>query len=239
MRTVMLLVVMAVAAITAPLTAQDYAADITKAMEVFSSDQLQLNVDVNVYSTYASQEPMQNYKAVLKKDGNKYYSEMENTRMLLNDKYLVMVYDNDRRVICTERDKKSDRKMKNGADPSGQIDSLLKKNDSIVYQGIVNSAKVYSVYTGKSIIRRTEIHLDTKTGSIKSLVYYYNEKFVPTGNKVRIDYIINASPTFSSSEFSEKRFVVFGRGDAITAGAECTGYNVTFVDPNNSTVTEK
>lgn len=239
MRTILTMLVIAATAITNILLAQDYATDISKALEVFSSDKLQLNVDVNVYATYTAQEPMQNYKAVLKKDGDKFYSEMENTRMLLSDKYLVMVYDNDRRVICTERDKKSERKMKNGADPSNQIDSLLKKNDSIVYKGIVNNAKVYSIYTGTSIIRRTEMHLDAKTGNIKALVYYYNEKLVPSGNKVRVDYAINASPAFSSNEFSEKRFVVFGRGDIITAGTECTGYNVTFVDPNNSTATEK
>jgi len=239
MKTLLIMVVMVVSAITTGLPAQNYTADIQAALKVFELPKLQLNVEVNVYPFYASQEPSQVYKAELKKDGNSFYSKLDNTRMLLNDKYLVMVYDDDKRVICTERDKKSEKAMRKNSDPTEQIDTLLKKNDSIVYGGITGNAKVYTIYTNKSIIRRTEIHLDVKTGYISSLVYYYNEQLVPNGNKVRVDYVTNTAPVFSASEFSEKRFVVFGRGDAVTAGSECSNYNVIYVDPKTSTATEK
>ncbi len=221
------------------LNAQNYAADIRTALKAYEAPKLQLNVEVNVYPDYGAQQPSHVYKAELKKDGNNFYSKLENTRMLLNDKYLIMIYDKDKRVICTERDKKSEKAMRKNSDPTEQLDTLLKKNDSIIYGGVVNNAKVYTIYTGKSLIRRTEIHLDSKTGFIRSLVYYYNEQLVPNGNKVRVDYVTNTSPTFSSSEFSEKRFVVFGRGDAITAGTECLSYKVIYVDPKTSTATEK
>lgn len=238
MRIMKTLLVMAVAAITNLLPAQDYAADISKAITVFASPKLQVNAEINVYPFYASKEVSHQYKAELKKDGDKFYSVMEGTRMLLNDKYMVMVYDADKRVICTERDRKS-KKTANGGDPSAQLDSLLKNNDSIVYLGIVNHAKQYTIYTGKSLIRRTEIHLDETTGYIKMLVYYYNEKLVPSGNKVRVNYTINTTPVFSANEFSERRFVIFGRGDAITPGSECANYFVTYIDPETSVPTEK
>ena len=238
MRTMMILLVMAVAAVTNTLQAQDYTTDISKAIAVFNSPRLQVNAEINVYPFYASQEVTHRYKAELKKDGNKFYSVMEGTRMLLNDKYMVMVYDADKRVICTARDKKS-KEVGNGGDPSAQIDSLLKKNDSIVYGGILNHAKLYTIYTGKSMIRRTEIHLDETTGYIKMLVYYYNEKLVPTGNKVRVNYTINTSPVFASNEFSERRFVIFGRGEQVSAGSECTNYLVTYIDPETAAPTQK
>lgn len=239
MKKIRFMAIMITLIMPALVTAQDYAVDIQKALKVFESTKLQLNAEVNVYPSYASQEVTHQYNAELKKDGNKFYSVMEGTRVLLNDKYLVMVYDNDKRVICTTRDKKSEKNMKNGTDPSVQIDSLMKKNDSIVYGGIVNHAKVYTIYTGKSMIRRTEIHLDEKTGYIKSLVYYYNEKLVPTGNKVRVNYTINTVPVFAANEFSEKRFVIFGRGDEVSAGNECANYQVTYIDPETASPSEK
>lgn len=239
MRTLMIILVIAISAVTNGVSAQNYAEDIRAGLTVYKSDKLQLDVTIKVYPSYVATEVSDVYKATLKKNGETFYSEMEGTRMLLNEKYLVMVYDADKRVICTQRDKKSERKMKNNTDPSGQVDSLLKKNDSIVYNGVVKNAKMYTIYTGKSLIMRTEIYLDTKTGCISSLVYYYNQKLVPTGNKVRVDYAVNTAPVFSSSEFSEKRFVVFGRGDAVTPGTECAGYQVTYIDPETAAPTQK
>jgi hypothetical protein len=239
MKKLMTLAVMIATIITVPVAAQDYAADIQKALKVFEAPKLQLNVEINVYAGASSQEIVQQYSAELKKDGTKFYSVMEGTRMLLNDKYLVMVYDADHRVICTERDKKSEKKMKGGTDPSAQIDSLLKKNDSIVYKGIVDHAKVYAIYTSKAMIQRTEIHLNEKTGNISSIVYFYNVKLVPVGSKVQVNYTINTAPVFASNEFSEKRFVIFGRGSEVTAGAECTNYQVTYIDPETATPTQK
>ena len=224
--------------VPALLAGQNHTADIAKALTVFSSPQLQVNTEVNVYTSSASQEITQQYKAELKKDGDRFYSSMEGTRMLVNEKYVVMVYDADRQIICTERDRKS-KKFTSAGDPSLQLDSLLKKNDSVVYKGIVDQAKVYTVYTGKSLIQRTEIHVDEKTGNLRSLVYYYNEKLVPVGGKVRVNYQINTAPVFSSNEFSEKRFVIFGCGDEVTAGSECPNYRITYIDPETATPTEK
>lgn len=239
MRIMMILLVIAATAITNLLPAQNYADDIRAGFTVYQSSRLQIDATVNVYPSYGATEATDVYKASVKKNGDAFYSEMEGTRMLLNEKYLVMVYDADKRVVCTRRDKKAERKMKDNADPSKQIDSLLKKNDSIVYNGVVRSSKMYTIYTGKSMIIRTEIYLDVKTGCINSLVYYYNQKLVPVGSKVKVDYVINTSPSFSASEFSEKRFVVFGRGDAVTAGTDCAGYHVTYIDPETAVPTEK
>lgn len=221
------------------LWSQDYKADILQALTVYKQPRLQLDSKIDVYANYSATQPSQSYKGTVKKNGLMYYSEMEGVRMLMNEKYLVMVYESEHQVVCTKRDKKSDKKLnKNSGDPTASIDSLLARNDSIVYKGVHDGLKTYIIYTNKSIIRRTEIYLDTKNGYVSQLVYFYNEELMPLANKVRIQYTVTLNPSFSENEFSEKRFVTFSRGDAAAAG-ECAGYQVLFIDNENNEPIEK
>jgi hypothetical protein len=215
---------------TGDVASQNYSEDIKNSAKVFASPKLILNVSVNVYASYSETEVFQNYRAEIRKDGDRFYSKMDNTKMLINDKYVVLVYDFDKRVVCSENDRKSRRKN-DYSDPGAQIDSLLLKYDSVAYHGISGNSKRYTIYSSKSLIRRTEVYIDNISGYLKSLVYYYNEQAVPFGNKVRVDYTVNTKPSFSADEFSEKRFVNFSGTGNPTGGKECPGYQVIFLDP--------
>lgn len=230
--------ILLIAAVPLISTAQKYSDDIRQAMAAFNQPKLQLNAKVDVFANYSAIKPSQTYNAVMKKDGQQFYSQADNMQMLLNGKYLVMVYKDEKRIVYTKHDKNAEKKMKNNTDPGATIDSLLLKNDSILYKGVSDNMKLYIIYSGKSLIRRTEVYLDVTTGIIKRLVYYYNEQIVPNANKVKIDYTINLAPTFSPTEFSESRFLVINRGKATAAGL-FAGYDVFYIDGENNNPEEQ
>lgn len=208
---------------------QKYSDDIRKALTVYNQSRLELDAQVEIYANYNAVKPSQSYTAHVKKEGAKFFSESGDMKMLLNDKYLVMVYKSEKRIVYSKHDKDAEKKMNSARDPGTSIDSLLLRNDSIVYKGVKDNRKLYIIYNSKSMIRRTEIYMDTKTGWINRLIYYYDEQLLPNANKVRIDYTINTDPVFSGNEFSESRFFVISRGKASPAST-FAGYDILFID---------
>lgn len=214
------------------LAAQNFKADIKVMKEAFAKiDRLHAEVEVKVFENTFSAQVIQTKKSTIRKDGNNYHYDLDNLSLLMNEKCMLLVHHDEKQIVYSKRDVNNEKQFGIGT-LTPEVDTILRQYDSVIYKGISNKLKRYIIYSSKSkTIKRTEVFLDTKTAMIRKLIYYYNTELFPVGSKVIVDYkVFNTSPTFSSTEFSEKKYIEHGR--ELKPSKAFSAYSVFNYDPN-------
>lgn len=214
-------------------TAQDFKQDLVKMQAAYAGiKNLVANVEINVYSSAFSTALLVKKTALLKKEEDNYYYELGDIFMLLNKKHSILANKEDKQIVYSERDVKEEKKYAYSF-ISPSLDSVFKTYDSVAFKGIESGQKKYTVYTGRSLIVKTDIVLNENTFFITKVIYYYDPQKIPTGNKVMIEYkSMDTSPVFSKNDFSDSIFIRFSGNNAYPA-ARFAGYYVFEMNPDD------
>lgn len=189
--------------------AQDAKKAFTKVNETFSKyDKISYNITYNYYQFTKDKKPYESLTGVFKKDGNRSYSKVGSSELLVNDKYRVIV-DNESKHLVIENRPIVVSQQQLVVD----LDSVLKECKSITVKK-VGSEEIYSLTfdTGFFDYSKLDITVDASKNFITKIVFHLVE--TADGdlitNQPRLEIIIsgyNTSPVFSKGFFSETNYV--------------------------------
>jgi hypothetical protein len=190
------------------VSAQDFSQDHKKVqMAYLNLNDFYCEIKIDMYTKTNASKPDRVLKSVLKKQANNSWHTIGKTTVLVNDKCMLYLDENQKTILYTKLDA-LDKKKSSNPYINGVIDSLPKKNDSVVFNGISDGKIKYTLYTSKQTIVRTEISIDQQTYLIAKIVYYYKTGKQMEFEKIEIGYENrNMNPIFSKDEFSEKKYV--------------------------------
>lgn len=210
---------------------QDIKKDMEQLQAAYSSAvKLHTEAEVSIYENLSDTKAQDRKKAVIKKDGNNYLYSLDNNLMLLNGKCLLMIYPTEKQIVYEKRSPNQEEQLTKSVIPD--IDSLLRKTDSVRYRGSRDGMKHYSIYSSKSMIKQTDIFLDAASGGLKKISYLYNTQMLSGTAKVDVDYkLFDTAPVFGTDTFSEKNYIV-RNGKQYKAAPKYYGYNVSVIDPD-------
>ena len=98
-------------------------------------DKFYCELKINVFESEKATSPMQVMTSVIKKRTNDYWYSMGGIKMLVRDGFILYIDEDAKQMIYTIRDQKREMTLPN-QNASAMIDSVLKKNDSIIYKGM-------------------------------------------------------------------------------------------------------
>ncbi len=215
------------------LVAQDFNEDYKKVQRKYAQlNNFYCEIRVSMFEHADSPEPEEIMMTLLKKKGDEYLYETKENIFLTNERCILNVDKQQKRLIYTVKEK---RKESAAPDKSltAMMDSLLKKNDSVIYEGMSQGRKKYVVYAYSSSIIRSEIYIDDQMQLCSRLVYHYKPGKLNNSEKVIIDYEkINTSPVFTQEDFSEKKYAVYN-GKVLKSTRAYADYKTTVIDPEN------
>lgn len=106
-------------------------------------------------------------KGFMYKSKSNYYSGFDEDEMIINSNGTLIVNKRDKEVILFSGKKKFDHSAF-----TLNAEQLTKSTDSIIFRGVVNNIKQYTIYTSKDLVRQTEIYF-SKSGFLSKVIYYY------------------------------------------------------------------
>lgn len=167
-----------------------------------------VHVVMNIQAFENSESTNSFYKetAIIKREGTNYLSQFSGMDMLMNEKYILMVNQNSKQIICSKRNLKGEDKF---SDPvSINLDSILGFYGTPVLIGSENNVEHFRVDQKQGTIRVVDLYIDTSLNVLKRLDYYYKE-----GQYVKIQFeVFDTSPVFDPAQFSDTNYVVSEKG---------------------------
>lgn len=177
------------------------------------SDTKNFSSDVTVYSYKEKGQEKADLlgKGMIRKADKNYYSAFRGEVMIANNHCAVIIDSSNKQVTYFGEAKGHTQ------DPfsMSKIDSLLKKQDSVVYMGAQAGVEHYIFYNKKSILTRVDMYTDVKDHFIKRLTYYYtpSDKMHKYGMyKMDIYYNNIKTEKVNDSYFSEKSVLAYKGG---------------------------
>ena len=186
-----------------------YATDFKRISEAYS-DAKNFSADVVVFSYKDKDQEKGDLlgKGMIRKADKNYYSKFMGEEMITNNHCAVIVDSNYKEVTIFQDNKK----VMPGQFSLSQMDSMLKKQDSVSYLGSQNGLKHYVLYNKHSVIMKIDMYVGEKDHFIKRLVYYYAAsgkdesydmyKMDIYYNNIKLDKV-------SDSYFSEKKYIEY------------------------------
>ncbi|MCT4579995.1 MAG: hypothetical protein N4A35_01145 [Flavobacteriales bacterium] len=163
-------------------------------------------------------------KAKIKKDGNRFHYSLEDKRMLINEKYMITLDKQSEQIIVASA--LSEEVMNMDLFGEENMNAAIEKVDSIIDHGTTKGIQKYSIIAKNNLISKMEISIDTRYKMLSEVVYYYDESAGLSSTKVIIQYKnITTSPTFSSTEFKESKYISF-KGKTISPASAYRNYEV-------------
>ena len=212
--------------------AQDFRSDYAKMQERYATmAKFSCEVQVSMYENEKDAKPEQVLLSAVKKMDGNYWYMFGKTKMIVNEKCILYLDEESKEMTYTIRDKKNEAvpPVQNAA---AMIDTLLKKNDSVVFAGIEGMLKHYIVYSSKGLILKTDLFLNKETYTLTKLIYHYDKKKYAS-EKVEINYLkIDLAPVFAPDEFSEKKYAVYSNGRLKPQGIYAA-YQTNIIDQND------
>lgn len=215
------------------MVGQDFKKDYNQVQEAYNKlDKFSCEIKIKIYETYQSVKPGEIISSVIKKQKNDFWYSMGRIKMIVNEKCILYIDENEKQIIYTIRDKKREMKIPN-QDVAAIIDSLVKKSDSIIFAGNKDNSIHYSIYASKALITKTDLFIDKESFLVKTIEYYYDEKKSPTSNKIIIEYSkMDTSPVFTDSEFSEKKYAAYSN-KVLKPLPPYVGFRTSVIDQNS------
>lgn len=188
------------------LQAQDLKEDLAKARKQFSElTTLYMEMHVKGYKGAMTNSPEFHNLTKIHRDGDRYYYEMKDQEVLINESYMTMVDKQNKQVVCTPRTGKAPGKLQ---DPGLQIDEVLAGFEESKYMGLKNGLKHYRTTSSDKMVVQNDIYIDAKTNLPVKLVYTYNRELYAEGYWVETRFTkINRKPTFNADTFDENKYI--------------------------------
>jgi|GEM_PF-5416789 len=163
-------------------------------------------------------------------DNNSYYYDLGDVICLSNKKYVVMVDNQNKRIVV-------------GRNEIGEVDALKKKmilqNDSIifksrgqvVYDGISGDRKSYRVLHPEPFIKQVNVDFNSSTGHLRKVEIIFNEE-ADTGISSSGTEItkINTKPVITERTFDESKYIISDKGQ-IKLTPAYKNYHLIVADP--------
>lgn len=181
------------------------AQDLTKILkemrnEYSQSSSLEISMEILVYDS-AQSEPYFRQTADIKRDGNKYWYQMEENEMLLNDNYLIMLDRNTQQISLSKRDPQSEKELQKSF--QFNLDSILASYETFQYLGVEDSTEHYVAVEKQGPIKEVHFFFMPESHGLSEIAYQYRE-----GQYVSIRFIVfNKNVLFGPDTFSESRYV--------------------------------
>jgi len=185
--------------------AQTLKEDLLKVYDAYrSTDKFQTDITITVYN-FEEQPVVQ--KAQIKKDGNNYHYFIDARKVLMNDKYMLTIDDNQKEIVLA--DALSDKALNASVFGQQQLQEVLNDLDTI----IKNGAHRYTIIAKSSLIVKMELSINAQNNMLSEVVYHYNSEAGMSATKVVISYQnTTTNPSFNATEFTEKQYVLKRKG---------------------------
>ncbi|MEL6865411.1 MAG: hypothetical protein AAFP19_13380 [Bacteroidota bacterium] len=188
--------------------AQDYKADLEKMYRIYEkATDVYMKMRIRAYTNEQPTQALFEKKATIRKQGNNYLYDLDDSRMLINDRYQVIVDRSEKMILLEKREAEPEQQLGQWRTP--ELDSILSKHPNVEYKGIEEGGKCYVVEDGEQMIKKVKVIIDQDSGLLKKLTYWYNDQFYLQQNGfVIIDFKeANVNPEFAENTFSESQFI--------------------------------
>lgn len=222
-KNVLLLLVSLVAMLQAE--AQNFQEDLKKIGVSFAGvDQLQMEIEVNVFATHQSTKSIQRQVVVVQKRGSEFCYSVGDFEALFTKNNMLLIDHEEKSIHRSKIDRVTKQQMREMMQEYNPEQIFSKSADS-KYLGIEAGMKKYVLSFPKGgSIETAEIYLNKTASKIEKVIYYYNTELHENASKVEIRYSrFDTSPTFDENTFSEKRYLT----RSLSEGGGLFGYHPT------------
>jgi hypothetical protein len=211
------------------IQAQQLKPDLEQAYAYYtSSERLAVELEVHVFSSANDEEPFLIQHYSMMRDGNSFTYDMDDTKMLVNDRCIITVSESEKRVFYTP--KKKARKSEMPAF-NVNLDSVIAACDSAIFVGMEGNTKKYRLFAHTKEVPVMEMYLSSDNNRIVKLCYYYNTDLYPENNMVEVIYRKwDIEPLFEEDTFSEKKYLVT-QGNELKLNAAYRAYTLILNEP--------
>ena len=186
---------------------QNYFEDMKKMAKIFSSSsQLTVDMQVSMYHDPSETQKQNLGEALIRKDGNKYYTKFNGTEfisdgvntVIINHSYKTMTLYNE--FLDLEKSKQKFADL--------DFEKWAKKGDSVTYLGSTSGNKRYLIMSKDPFIDRYVITI-SPSNLLKNITYYYKElgdEQEMDMDHVSIEYV-KMEPKMNGNYFSLEKYV--------------------------------
>lgn len=179
------------------------------------------NVKVNFYEKLNNDTIKMSYKGFVKKSKQNYISEINGKTILLNDKCLLIVDDNQKTLYYGDP-----LKTETVSQNALLIDTALLKGVTFYYVDIDNNHKHVRAKYLNNEYDSIDVVFNAKEYFLEKVIYYYKQNDNILFPKVIITYSdTKIDKTIPESEFSEKEYITY-KGNSILGKEERLNFKV-------------
>jgi hypothetical protein len=178
------------------------AQDLRSALErmqqtVKESTQMHVVMTIDVYEDIRSEKSFYHDVAEVNRNDNSYLYHFGVLDFLMNDKYVIIVDRQERRIMLQDRDLTSETEFRKSI--SFNLDSLLLAYKNPKFIGNINGIEHYQVLQNQNSISQIDLFINNRTNLLDKMQYGYKE-----GQFVSIHFDqFEIHPKFKEDEFDE------------------------------------
>lgn len=195
------------------VNAQNIKEDLLEISKKFNEVNFKMNVQMEVMHWNESL-PVKISKGIIKRKENNYYTDFDNQISLVNNKYRIVVTKLDKQIIYLDLEKVNSSVFDNDKELAKlPEDEAFYKNAKLLNSD--KSGNSYEITKPQYGIAKMKIVI-TKDGVLREIKYYYEKTEDSPVKEIAITYSdVVLNPTFSSAEFSEKKFFKIVNGKPV------------------------
>lgn len=153
----------------------------------------------------------------IKIKNGKYLCITPGFEMLINDKYIVLVQNEEQEMLFSKNDGAYVKKQRD-AIASMPFVAKPEVNDEIRFNGIRDGLKSYTVINSKGVIKRGDLWFDAQTGMLQKTEYEYTADSPMGASKVITEFkVLDPKAVISDDDFRESTYVDLTGGVAKAA----------------------
>ncbi|TRX59118.1 hypothetical protein FNH22_11380 [Fulvivirga sp. M361] len=196
------------------LNAQDLRYALQQMRQMYDQmDGLHIEMSVEVSETIEATAPFYALNVDIKKEGENYLYHYGSNRMLMNDRYFIMIDESAKEMVYGKRTEVDDNSLPDYL--NFNMDSILLFYDEPEYLGYENALHQYSIVQQKGPVYKIYLWIDDHTKLLRRMDYEYRQ-----GSYVKIEFKqFNGHPSFQSDTFSEAQFIRLKDTKMVTANA--------------------
>jgi hypothetical protein len=178
---------------------------------------ISFEVDAFSYSTASDKTPELISHGSLKKSEGKYYSNFRDYEVLVDNSRAIMINNNKKSINIYEKGSQSLKPSEMLVD----VDSLLRKTDSVVMMPTLNGTKHFICYSKKSLIQQTDIYVDADNHFISKILFTYapsTKEYTLDINRVEVFYKNITTKAIPEESFSFGKFIKREKSSYVAVG---------------------
>jgi hypothetical protein len=182
-------------------------------------DRIHVVMHVKVFDNVSSSNAFYNQRFEIQKDKENYRYQLGEMDMLMNDKFIVIIDNTQREIMCNRRDVKGEKIYK---DPvKANLDSLFSFFSTPVYVGMQNDIAHYQLSISDGDVTEVHVFINKRKMIFERITYQYRDK-----QFAAIDFkVFDVQPQFALDTFSEATYVTLSK-TKIKPSAKFAGYHI-------------